>query len=89
LVREIIFDKINEKDYIFKVENKMLTKTMKIEDNMIFIPELEKYKGKVVEITVREKDENKKLKLSKFFSLYGKISIDGPEINKLREESHI
>lgn len=30
----------------------MLTKAMKIEDNMIFIPELEKYKRKVVEITV-------------------------------------
>lgn len=67
----------------------MLTKTMKIEDNIIFIPELEKYKGKVVEITVREKEENKKKKLSKFFSLCGKVSIDGSEIEKLREESYI
>jgi hypothetical protein len=88
-IREIIVDKIYEKDYIFKVENKMLTKTMKIEDNMILIPELEKYKGKVVEITVREKGENKKMKLNKFFSLCGKVSIDGSEINRLREESHI
>lgn len=67
----------------------MLTKTMKIEDNIILIPELEKYKGKVVEITVREKGENKKMKLNKFFSLCGKVSLDSSEIDKLREESHI
>ena len=67
----------------------MLTKTMKIEDNVISIPELERYKGKTVEITVREKQKIKKKKLEKFFSLCGQVSIDSSEIDKLREESLI
>lgn len=67
----------------------MLTKTLRIEDSIISIPELKKYKGKMVEITVREKEENKKKKLKKFFSLCGKVSLDSTEIEKLREESYI
>lgn len=67
----------------------MLTKTMKIENSVISIPELERYKGKIVEITVKETGENKGKKLEKFFSLCGEISIDSTEIDKLREESRI
>jgi len=70
-------------------ENKMLTKTMKIENSVISIPELEIYKGKTVEITVKEKEENKEKKLEKFFSLCGEISIDSTEIERLRKESCI
>ncbi len=33
----------------------MLTKTLRIEDSIISMPELSKYKGKIVEIVVREK----------------------------------
>jgi len=50
---------------------------------------LEKYKGKLVEIIVREKKESKKKKLNKFFSLCGKVSLDSSEIDKLREASYI
>ncbi len=39
----------------------MITKTMKIEDTLIFIPELEKYQGKIVEIKVKEKKRRKKI----------------------------
>jgi hypothetical protein len=67
----------------------MLTKTLRVEDNFIVMPELEKYKGKIVEIIVREKKETRKKKLNKFFSLCGKISLDSTEIDKLREESYI
>ncbi len=31
----------------------MITKAMKIEDTLILIPELEKYKGKIVEIKTK------------------------------------
>ena len=65
----------------------MLTKTLKIENSIITMPELEKYKGKIVEIIIREKEERKKKKLKKFFSLCGKISIDNREIDNLRESS--
>jgi len=68
---------------------KMLTKTLRVEDNFIAMPELEKYKGKLVEIIVREKKESKKKKLNKFFSLCGKVSLDSSEIDKLREASCI
>ncbi len=66
----------------------MLTKTLRIESNFIEIPELERYKGKTVELTIKEK-EKKKQELKKFFSLCGKISLDGEEIEKLRENSYI
>jgi hypothetical protein len=62
---------------------------MKITDNTIIIPGLEKYEGKTVEIIVKEKREQKKKELKKFFSLRGKVSIDSRDIEKLREQSHI
>ncbi|MCP5102685.1 MAG: hypothetical protein GY950_04865 [bacterium] len=67
----------------------MLTKTLRVEDNFIAMPELQKYKGKLVEIIVREKKESRQKKLNKFFALCGKISLDSTEIDKLREESYI
>ena len=67
----------------------MLTKTLRIEDNFIALPELEKYKGKLVEIIVREKRESKKQPLCKFFSLCGKVSLDSSEVDKLRKASYI
>ena len=67
----------------------MLTKTLRVEDNFITMPELEKYKGKLVEIVVREKKESKKKKLNKFFSLCGKVYLDSSEIDKLRDASYI
>ena len=67
----------------------MLTKTLRVNDNFIALPELEKYKGKLVEIIIREKKENKKKKLKKFFSLCRKVSLDSSEIDKLREASYI
>ncbi|MCX6582620.1 MAG: hypothetical protein NT166_20800 [Candidatus Aminicenantes bacterium] len=71
------------------VEFKMLMKTLRIEDSIISMPELGKYKGKLVEIVVREKKKIKKKKLNKFFSLCGKVSFDGSEVERLREESYI
>ncbi len=67
----------------------MLTKTLRVEDNFIAMPELQRYKGKLVEIIVREKKESRGKKLDKFFSLCGKVSLDSSEIDKLREESYI
>ena len=67
----------------------MLTKTLTVKDNFIVIPELEKYKGKLVEIIVREKKESKKKQLNKFFALCGKVALDSSEIDKLREASYI
>ncbi|MDQ1352995.1 MAG: hypothetical protein QG657_3301 [Acidobacteriota bacterium] len=67
----------------------MLMKTLRIEDSIISMPELGKYKGKIVEIVVREKRKSKKKKLNKFFSLCGKVSLDSTEVEKLREESYI
>jgi hypothetical protein len=67
----------------------MLTKTLRVENNIIALPGLEKYKGKLVEIIVREKKESKKKKLNKFFSLCGKVFLDNSEIDKLRESSYI
>lgn len=80
---------MEKKVILVTVVTKMLTKTLKVEDNFIVMPELEKYKGKIVEIIVREKKETRKKKLNKFFSLCGKISLDSTEIDKLREESYI
>jgi hypothetical protein len=71
------------------MEHKMLMKTLRIEDSIISMPELGKYKGKLVEIVVREKMKSKKQKLNKFFSLCGKVSLDSTEVEKLREESYI
>jgi len=69
----------------------MLTKTITIHDNVLVIPGMERYKGKLVEVIVREKsiDTGKKKKLEKFLSLCGKVSIDSSEIEKLREASLI
>lgn len=67
----------------------MLTKTLRVKDNFIAMPELEKYKGKLVEIIVREKKVRKKRKLNKFFSLCGRISLDSSEVEKLRKASYI
>lgn len=67
----------------------MLTKTIRIKDNTIYIPELENYRGKMVEITVKEKVEKKERNLKKFLSLCGEISIKGAEIDRLREKSYI
>jgi hypothetical protein len=66
-----------------------LTKTLKIENSTIEIPELEEYKGKVVELTIKEKKQEEKQDLSKFFALCGKIDIDYEDIEKLREASYI
>ncbi len=74
-------------DVVFSMETNMLTKVLRIEDNTIVIPGLEKYRGKMVEITVREKKENKKQDLTAFFALCGKISIDSAEVEKLREDN--
>jgi hypothetical protein len=71
------------------VELKMLTKTLRIEDSIISMPELVKFKGKIVEIVVKEKKETKKKKLNKFFSLCGKVSLDKTEVETLRENSYI
>lgn len=71
------------------VEHKMLTKTLRIEDSILSMPELGKFKGKIVEIVVKEKKETKKKKLNKFFSLCGKVSLDSTEVEKLRDESYI
>jgi len=67
----------------------MLTKTLRIEDSILSMPELGKFKGKIVEIVVKEKKETKKKKLNKFFSLCGKVSLDSTEVEKLRDESYI
>lgn len=67
----------------------MLTKTLRIEDCIISLPELSKYKGKIVEIVIREIKKSKKKKLTKFFSLCGKVELDKTEVEKLREESYI
>jgi hypothetical protein len=71
------------------VVTKMLTKTLRVEDNFIALPELEKYKGKLVEIIIKEKKESKNKKLNKFFSLCGNVSLDSSEIDRLREASYI
>ena len=73
---------------LVNVVTKVLTKTLRVEGNFIRLPELEKYKGKLVEIIVREKKETRK-KLNKFFSLCGKVSLDSSEVDKLREASYI
>lgn len=67
----------------------MLTKTLRIEDSIISMPELVKFRGKIVEIVVKEKKETKKKKLNKFFSLCGKVSLDSAEVETLREKSYI
>ena len=67
----------------------MVTKTLRLEDNVISFPELEKFKGKIVEIIVREKGSSKKGKMDKFFSLCGKIKLDSGKVDKLREASLI
>ena len=81
--------KCGKRIILITVVSKMLTKTLRVENSFIALPELEKYKGKLVEIIVREKKESKKKKLDKFFSLCGKVSLDGSEIDKLREASYI
>ncbi len=68
----------------------MLTQTLRVTDRFIEIPGLEQYKGKLVEVTVKELKKltpNKKYKT--FFSLCGKINIDQEKINSLREQSMI
>jgi hypothetical protein len=68
----------------------MLTKTLKVTDRFIEIPGLERYKGKLVEITVKEKKKaHRKKKYKKFFSLCGKINLDEDKINSLRKQSMI
>ncbi len=73
------------------MENKMYTKTVKIEDSVLCIPGLEKFKGKIVEIIIKETGSQKKRKkeLKKFLSLRGKVSLDSGEVEKLRDASHI
>jgi len=68
----------------------MLTKTLKVTDRFIEIPGLERYRGKLVEITVKEKKKvHQKKKYKKFFSLCGKINLDEDKINSLRKQSMI
>ncbi len=68
----------------------MLSRTLKVKDKCIEIPGLEQFKGKFVEITVREKkDIDKKKKLKKFFALCGKLELDQDEVDNLRNQSMI
>jgi len=68
----------------------MLTQTLKVTDRFIEIPGLERYKGKLVEITVKElKQLNHTQKYKKFFSLCGKVYLDEEKINDLRKQSMI
>jgi len=68
----------------------MLTQTLKVTDRFIEIPGLERYKGKLVEITVKElKQLNHTQKYKKFFSLCGKVNLDEEKINDLRKQSMI
>jgi len=68
----------------------MLTKTLKVTDRLIEIPGIERYIGKLVEITVKEKKKNTRgKKYKKFFSLCGKINLDEENINNLRNQSMI
>jgi hypothetical protein len=69
----------------------MLTRTLKVTDRFIEIPGLEKYRGKMVEVTVKEKYrvKDKKRKLKKFFALCGKVDLDQGELTNLREQSLI
>ena len=68
----------------------MLTKTLKVTDRLIKIPGIEKYIGKLVEITVKEKkNATQEKKYKKFFSLCGKIYLDEENIDNLRKQSMI
>ncbi len=68
----------------------MITAVLKIKDNTVAIPGLEKYKGKLVEVIVREKRETgARKRMDTFFSLCGKVAIDDDAIERLREESLI
>jgi hypothetical protein len=68
----------------------MLTRTLKVTDRFIEIPGLERYKGKLVEITVKEKKKiNHTRKYKNFFSLCGRINLDEEKINNLRKQSMI
>jgi hypothetical protein len=65
----------------------MLTQILKVTDRFIEIPGLEQYKGKLVEITVKElKQLNHTRKYKKFFSLCGKVNLDEENINDLRKQ---
>ncbi|UCH98469.1 MAG: hypothetical protein JSV88_16930 [Candidatus Aminicenantes bacterium] len=66
----------------------MLTRTLRVIDRFIEILGLEIYKGKLVEITVKEKKKkHRKKKYKKFFSLCAKINLDEDKINNLRKQS--
>ncbi len=68
----------------------MLTRTLRVTGRIIEIPGLEKYRGKLVEVTVKEKRaKRQKNKYKKFYSLCGKIDIDEDKIKELREQSMI
>ena len=68
----------------------MLTQTLKVTDRFIEISGLERYKGKLVEITVKElKKLNHTKKYKKFFSLCGKVNINEEKIDNLRKKSMI
>ena len=65
-----------------------LRKTLKIENSTIEIPELEDYKGKVIELTIREKKPEGKQDLDKFFALCGQVDIDYEEKRDRWEIAH-
>ncbi len=68
----------------------MLTQTVKVTDRLIEIPGIERYKGKLVEITIKElKKLNHTPKYKKFFSLCGKVNLDEEKIDDLRKQSMI
>lgn len=64
---------------------------MLVNSETITIPQLKKFIGKKVEIICICEENKKKssAKFQKFFSLAGKIKIDGKKINELRESSEI
>jgi len=73
------------------VNVKTIHKTLKIESDVIRIPELKEFMGKEVEVIITEKlvKKDKKNQMKHFLNLAGKIDIDEEAIYRLREESKI
>jgi hypothetical protein len=68
----------------------MLIQTLKVTDRFIEIPGIERYKGKLVEITVKELKQLKHThKYKKFYSFCGKVNLDEERIDDLRKQSMV